>query len=718
MKVLGQTHPDCRCTRRPAKTDHVTSLVTTNTSRERLASLDGLRALALTRVIVWHVTGWAAATWVIAAVPAMFAVTGALLARSFSDRSTISVLTSRARRLFPALWVYSAFVLVMSKAVGAETSAIWHFIIPLFEPTSELGGQWFTSALWYLQAYVWILLLSPALWWIARRWGGRTVTVGAAATLISTLSGASAGTNGWAVGNVVLYSTCAVAGMTWLRDGLPSRTRLLATMTTAAVLSAAWMTVRPTTGWVVNDDHLLHLLVGTFWCSTLLSLAPWLPRFSTTLWARALNSRSLTVYLWHSSVAWLLWQVTPARVTGIQRTLVVLVLTCALLPLVIATVGLVEKRPTAWTRPHSLAWRSVVATVVVIGLATPHVAARVDLLAPPADQPLPPSAAPTIEEIPISARVRESATPRDPTGVDWLEREIAMFRLLTATDAAMQLGGTRALVIDPEGRTWFGRTGDARHWHEPSFVGSITKTFTTALVMRLVERGLLDLDAPVGDLGLNFRHRDLTLRQLITHTAGTPEMSRSKDLADDGITPAEVIEWLSARELRFQPGAKVEYSTTGFVVVGVVVEQVTGRQYEDLIDEEFATPYGYSLNYFRGRYKSIGYATGGISMTMTDLADWIRRYVRERSVTAKPWPWDIRVTSGLGVHGYCPCDNGEFAALGHLGGRTFATVDGDGFVVIVDTRGILVLDNYRRTMQFAHELRLLAGGGTTSIPGN
>jgi hypothetical protein len=50
-------------------------------------------------------------------------------------------------------------------------------------------------------------------------------------------------------------------------------------------------------------------------------------------------------------------------------------------------------------------------------------------------------------------------------------------------------------------------------------------------------------------------------------------------------------------------------------------------------------------------------------------------------------------------------------ALGHIGGRTFASVDGDGTVVIIDTTGILVNENYRNTQTFAQELRLVAGGG-------
>ncbi len=685
---------------------------------ERIAALDGLRALALTRVVVWHVTGWIAATWVIAAVPAMFAVSGALLARSYSSRPASSVLWSRAKRLFPGFWCYSVTVLVVSRLQKEETSATWMFFVPLAQPTSTLGGEWFTSALWYLQSYLWVVLLSPILWWTSRRLGAGAVAIGSLLTITLSLTEFDSSTTTWQVGDVVLYSTCAVAGMVWLKDGIPSSDRLMRACAVSALLVAAWLLVRPSSDLVVNNDHTLHLLVGAFWSAALLAVPQWLASCARTRWARLVNAHSLTVYLWHSSIAWLAWQLTPSALTGSVRTIAVLVITFAAIPVVTATVGLVEKRESGWRSPLSLSTRVVAVITIIAVLVSPPVTTRVDLSAPPGDQPLPPSAAPQIETIPVSEEVYRRSQPRDATGSDWRERENAMHDLLGRTDEALKLGGTRALVVDPDGRTWFGRTDSARNWHEPSLVGSLTKTFTTALVMRLVERGILDLDAPVGDLSLSFRHGTVTLRQLMSHTAGIPEMSRSKDLATDGITPTEIIQWLNERPLRFRPGSRIEYSTTGFAVVGVVMEQATGRQFEDLVESEFAQPLGYSLDYFRGRYKSIGYSTGGIIMNMADLADWIRRYVDHRTLTLRPWPWSINETTGLGIHGYCPCGDGTFTALGHMGGRTFATVDADGYVVIIDTRGILVLDNYRRTQQFAQELRLLAGGGRTMKPGD
>jgi CubicO group peptidase (beta-lactamase class C family) len=173
----------------------------------------------------------------------------------------------------------------------------------------------------------------------------------------------------------------------------------------------------------------------------------------------------------------------------------------------------------------------------------------------------------------------------------------------------------------------------------------------------------------------------------------------------------DVLRYVSEQPLRNPPGSFVDYSTSGFSVLGLVLEQKTGKTFEELLRSRITDALGYDISTFRGDYGSIGFSTGGIIMTMDDLADWTRRYFFDRSTTKEKWDWSMRTTTGVGAHGYCPCRNKSFLALGHIGGRTFASVDGDGTVVIIDTTGILVLDNYKKTQTFAQELRLVAGGG-------
>src|SRR5918998_1998454 len=82
--------------------------------------LDVVRAVAIVRVIAWHAFGLAAITYVVAAMPAMFFVTGSLLAKSLGRRSTRTVLVDRFRRLLIPLW---AFGLVAWLAMALV--AIW-----------------------------------------------------------------------------------------------------------------------------------------------------------------------------------------------------------------------------------------------------------------------------------------------------------------------------------------------------------------------------------------------------------------------------------------------------------------------------------------------------------------------------------------------------------------------------------------------------------------
>jgi CubicO group peptidase (beta-lactamase class C family) len=286
-----------------------------------------------------------------------------------------------------------------------------------------------------------------------------------------------------------------------------------------------------------------------------------------------------------------------------------------------------------------------------------------------------------------------------------------MQEILDSRTKEMGLGQTRAIVATRDGRIWHGISGNMRTFDQPSLIGSLTKTFTTTLIMQLVDEGVLSLDDPVGGMGMGFKHSQITIRQLLTHTSGLSKYKTKNGYVAKGTTPMDVLRYVSEQPLRNPPGSYVNYSTSGFSVLGLVLEQKTGKTFEELLRSRITDALGYDISTFRGDYGSIGFSTGGIIMTMDDLADWTRRYFFDRNTTKEKWDWSMRTTTGVGAHGYCPCRNKSFLALGHIGGRTFASVDGDGTVVIIDTNGILVLDNYKKTQTFAQELRLVAGGG-------
>ena len=681
------------------------------TTPQRDAALDGLRALAILRVITWHASGWSFTTWIISSVPAMFVVTGALLARSLQKGPAFQVLWKRFKRLLLPLWCYSIVVYALSLYFQVRTSAIWTFFLPFNQPTSLIASQWFTSAMWYLRAYVWVLVLAPFIYALTRRWKSLIPAVGIVAVVAFGIWNTDTTGISWAVGDILLYSTCTAAGMAWLVHGRPSARTLHYAAIAFLAAACGWLLYRQPLDGVVNNDHVLHLFVGGFWTALLLHFPNTLSSFSTTAVSRFLNKYPLSVYLWHSMAAWFFWQLVPKKIPTDIRILLIVGLTFAALPAITYLVGLFEHRKTGWFTLIQVLPRILLLAVILTFINVGPLSKKLDFVRTPLNQPLPPSAAPKVVKIDVEDDVKkflDSSAFKDDT---WSLRESEMQTILDNRTKEMGLGQTRAIVVTRDGRTWHGNSGNMKTFDQPSLIGSLTKTFTTTLIMQLVDEGLISLDDPVGEMGMGFKHGQITIRQLLTHTSGLSKYKTKNGYVAKGTTPLDVLRYVSEQPLRNPPGSYVNYSTSGFSLLGLVLEQKTGKTFEELLRSRITDPLGYQISTFRGDYGSIGFSTGGMMMTMDDLADWTRRYFFDRTTTKETWDWAMRDTTGMGAHGYCPCRNKTFLALGHIGGRTFASVDGDGTVVIIDTTGILVLDNYKKTQTFAQELRLVAGGG-------
>jgi CubicO group peptidase (beta-lactamase class C family) len=128
-------------------------------------------------------------------------------------------------------------------------------------------------------------------------------------------------------------------------------------------------------------------------------------------------------------------------------------------------------------------------------------------------------------------------------------------------------------------------------------VGSITKPYTATLVMQLVGSGALDLDRPVCDVLPEFRLADpratatITPRQLLCHTSGI-----DGDLLEDVSRNADAIErlmpQLSGLGQLHPPGAMFSYCNVGYVVLGRIIEVLTGQVWDDALAERILRPIG------------------------------------------------------------------------------------------------------------------------------
>lgn len=139
-------------------------------------------------------------------------------------------------------------------------------------------------------------------------------------------------------------------------------------------------------------------------------------------------------------------------------------------------------------------------------------------------------------------------------------------------------------------------------------VASVSKPITAVAVMKAVDDGLLDLDTPVAELisdllpkdGLgDQRFRRITTRHLLSHTSGLQEelLLQTKEVArkmkTDNPHPADAIVSYAMRlTLGSDPGEQYHYSNTGYVIVGRVLEAVTGMPYEAYVRDTVLKPIG------------------------------------------------------------------------------------------------------------------------------
>jgi len=129
-------------------------------------------------------------------------------------------------------------------------------------------------------------------------------------------------------------------------------------------------------------------------------------------------------------------------------------------------------------------------------------------------------------------------------------------------------------------------------------VGSITKSFTALAVMRLAEKGKLNLDdhvikyLPWFHTANREQSNKITIRMLLNNTSGlySPNSTHAYDLSDSAIE--NVVKDLSSIYLYKEPGNSYEYSNTGFVVAGLLISKVSGMSYASFLEKEIFIPLG------------------------------------------------------------------------------------------------------------------------------
>ncbi|MBE1492844.1 acyltransferase family protein [Plantactinospora soyae] len=265
---------------------------------------DLLRFLAIVRVVVYHVTGWAFLTLAFPAMSVMFALAGSLMAAS-CDRWGTAAIGRRLRRLLPSLWLVAALFVPAMLLTGLPVSwRLLFWVVPLADPPVNAWGALALSVIWYLRDYLWFVLVSPLARRLFRRWPLPTLLAPYLLLFVVELGypGAPA-----VLRDFGLYFGAWLLGFAH-HDGMLRRLsrRLLVSLVVAVgAAGAAWIFTHPgPRGYDLNDIRIGNALWSAAFVLLVFGLAPaaaaWVDRRAPVGRAvTVLNSRALTVYLWH-----------------------------------------------------------------------------------------------------------------------------------------------------------------------------------------------------------------------------------------------------------------------------------------------------------------------------------------------------------------------------------------------------------------------------------
>jgi len=129
-------------------------------------------------------------------------------------------------------------------------------------------------------------------------------------------------------------------------------------------------------------------------------------------------------------------------------------------------------------------------------------------------------------------------------------------------------------------------------------IGSMNKMFTCVAIVQLAEQGKLGFDDPVGKYLKDYPNQDVatkvTIRQLLTHRGGTGDIFGPEFDAHrlELRTLEDYVKLYGNRGPTFEPGSRFEYSNYGFILLGVIIEKVSGQSYYDYVHEHVYLPAG------------------------------------------------------------------------------------------------------------------------------
>jgi len=276
-------------------------------------------------------------------------------------------------------------------------------------------------------------------------------------------------------------------------------------------------------------------------------------------------------------------------------------------------------------------------------------------------------------------------------------------------------------------------------------LGSITKQFTSMLIMQLVEQGKLKLDVPISAYLPDYPKKNgeiITIHHLLTHSSGIPDVTAFpgffKNISRNAYSSLQLVNLFADSTLQFKPGERNAYSNSGYMLLGYIIEKITGKSYEQVLQENIFTPLnmkntgydhhspllknrarGYEKNgrlYINANFidMSVPYAAGALYSTVEDLYLWNQALYGNQLLRKENMDllFIKHIPAGGGHYGYgwniyeMPLGNTakQIEAIGHRGGidgfnTQLTRIPSDkSFIVLLNNTGRAPLDEMTKTI--------------------
>jgi hypothetical protein len=196
-------------------------------------------------------------------------------------------------------------------------------------------------------------------------------------------------------------------------------------------------------------------------------------------------------------------------------------------------------------------------------------------------------------------------------------------------------------------------------------LASVSKQFTAMLIVQLAAENKLKLDAPITSYLPDYPKvtgDKITIHHLLTHTSGIPNFTsfpNYRDIMRDPHRTMEIVNLFAGLPLEFTSGEKFSYSNSGYVLLGVIIEKLTGKTYEQVLQDQILSPlnmtntgydrhstilknratgYDKNVNEFKNSNyidMSVPYAAGALYSTVEDLYLWDQALYTEKLMPRK-----------------------------------------------------------------------------------